>query len=54
VNDLAMARRVGHAMRKLGWIRKRERTGARGYYYVPGDAPEPSPEPVSRPDAVPF
>jgi len=40
VNDLQMARRVGHAMRKLGWIRKRETHGARGYFYdAPADAP---------------
>jgi len=63
VNDLQMARRVGHAMRKLGWDRKRETNGARGYYYVPpADAPT-APQPTipavagvigARPDEVPF
>jgi len=44
VNDMQMARRVGHAMRKLGWIRRRETHGARGYYYdAPRGPPDASP-----------
>ena len=32
-------RRVGKALKSLGWMRKRESTGKRGWYYVPGDEP---------------
>ena len=54
VNDLQMARRVGQAMRKLGWVRKRESHGARGYYYEPPPASPVAPAAGSRPDDVPF
>ena len=58
VNDLQMARRVGHAMRKLEWDRKRETRGARGYYYEPRTPAEAPPPTVAatgnRPDDIPF
>lgn len=47
-----MARRVGMVMRKLGWTRKRDTSGARGYYYT-----KPAPPPVPKaggPDDPPF
>ena len=27
-------RRIGKALKSLGWVRKRESTGSRGWYYV--------------------
>lgn len=55
VNDMQMARRVGHAMRKLGWLRKREPSGARGYYYERMPEPPMPAQTGGRPDdEVPF
>ncbi|CAJ6546140.1 hypothetical protein, partial [Burkholderia pseudomallei] len=31
---LAEQRRIGKALKSLGWVRKRESTGSRGWYYV--------------------
>ncbi|MFM0355467.1 VapE family protein [Paraburkholderia nemoris] len=35
-------RRVGKALKSLGWMRKRESTGKRGWYYVPEEAAAPA------------
>lgn len=35
-------RRVGKALKSLGWVRKRESTGKRGWYYVPEEEAAPA------------
>lgn len=35
-------RRVGKALKSLGWMRKRESTGKRGWYYVPEEEAAPA------------
>jgi len=35
-------RRVGKALKSLGWLRKRESTGKRGWYYVPEEEAAPA------------
>jgi len=35
-------RRVGKALKSLGWLRKRESTGKRGWYYVPEEGADPA------------
>ncbi|WP_186047396.1 VapE domain-containing protein [Burkholderia gladioli] len=36
-------RRIGKALKSLGWVRKRESTGSRGWYYVPDEEQEAEP-----------
>lgn len=38
-------RRVGKALKSLGWVRKRETTGKRGWYYVREEDPAPAANP---------
>ncbi|ORC49931.1 virulence protein E [Burkholderia sp. A27] len=45
-------RRVGKALKSLGWVRKRESTGKRGWYYVPEEEAPVAIEAVEAVEAV--